>query len=65
MHISYYDYEGVPCRVVTENEGNKISAEGYFLDGGFRPISVTPVINHGTRLTENEFKTLVAGLRKL
>ncbi len=59
-NYSYFMYDGIACRVLSEDDGSCISAEGYFVGEGFCPVSVSPVLYEGERLTEREFKGIVA-----
>ncbi len=55
---TYYMLDSVPC-IVTET-GSKLSAEGYFVGKGLRPVSVTAVRWQGEEITEREYQAKVA-----
>lgn len=62
MIISYYNYDNVPCCVMSDPTAGTQKAEGYFAGQGMMPVSVMNVLWHGTATTERQFRQKVAAL---
>ena len=63
-YYSHYEYDGLLCRVTCDIEtGEALSAEGYFQDQGFVPISLHPVLDGGIYIRDAEFKKKMVMLR--
>lgn len=61
--IQYYDWDGLPCRVVTGEDGSS-RAETYLAGRGFQPAPYLEVTREGYVVSETEFKRMVAQTRR-
>lgn len=62
MSVSYYLYEDTPCCVTIDEHTHAEKAEAYYAGEGLMPIAVTPVMWHGTLISEREYKRYVSAL---
>ncbi len=58
VSISYYRWEGDPCRMLEDEAGN-ITADIYRAGRGNVPINETDLMFYGIKISEKEYKDLV------
>ena len=57
-NFTYYDYEGVPCRIHAADDGAHI-AEKYLKNVGFVETSATDIHFEATPISEKNFKQMI------
>lgn len=62
-YIGYYDWEGLPCRIVCDEESNDgARAEIYVKGKGYKPLEVMEVVEKAVPVSEAAFKSMVLRL---
>lgn len=62
QYIGYYDWEGMPCQILRDDEDPTAICARFYVQGkGMQPISVFDVLE-GHRISEAEFKHRVMRL---
>lgn len=61
---SYYEYDGVPCRITHDEAGREVSGEIYKSGEGLKKFSVTEILFKAVPVSKDEFNNLLIRFTK-
>ena len=64
IEIEYYDWDGIPCRVMRSPTGRRQYAEYYEPAEGFQPVSITELRWEGQPITKAAFQQMIISARR-